>query len=242
MRALPRPSGPLATLLALALGAWGAPDAMQSPEAVPSPRDIDNALGRMLTYADAPALLDVAPGWEFTVKADKSLRQALCAVSDGEIGGPPAALLYQVELGETDATPDPVSTEQKVWQYPSRAQARRDWLVILRRARLCRGEYREPDGAGGSLLRQVSHGRTVLKVQQEAGLWIWSRVEANGPADAGLPDGGYYVFYLVGDSIHSVEYDYRDEAGLSHDKMAAIEALAHRLAWRWLGERWRSTP
>lgn len=220
---------------ALALAAAGpalAAPARSGQANIPSPAVVANALSKMLTYADAPRILRIAPGWEYTVKADGSLVQTLCERNGVSIDGPPVSLLFQVELGETDAREDPNSVEQKVWQYRSANQAKRDWRIMVQRAKNCRGRTLEPDGNGGRIVQYLSNGRTSQKVRGTRGLWIWSQMRDGGKSEG--PEGGYYVLFLVGDTIQSVEYDYPDAAGLSRTKKDAVDKLAHRLALRWL--------
>jgi len=207
--------------------------AVQVPPGTPIPPTpvVEAALKKMLTYADVPAILRVAPGWEYTVKADNSLVQTLCTKDGVSIDGPPESLLFQVELGETDATEDLISTEQKVWQYDSANQAKRGWRIMVERANKCHGRTREPDGKGGWVVQYLSHGRTPQQVNGTAGIWIWSQMKGGG---TGGPDGGYYVLSLAGDTIQSVEYDYRDSAGLNAAKRRAVDRMAHTLVTRWL--------
>lgn len=48
----------------------------------PNPSEAAKAMSRMLTYCDVPSGLNIAKGWEFTIKADKSgLKQDLCTVN-----------------------------------------------------------------------------------------------------------------------------------------------------------------
>jgi hypothetical protein len=225
----------LAAATAGALAVTLAPATAAATAEIPSSKEIKAALDRMLTYADAPRILDVAPGWEFTVKADTSLKQELCTRFGQEISGPKTSLLFQVELGESDDVgEDPVSTEQKVWQYRSTAAALRDWQIMERRVKQCSGRTREPDGEGRYVVQYLSNGRTDVTVEGRSGIWIHSDYKASRVLSADAGEGGYYVLFLVGDTIQSVEYDYPDNGKLSMAKRRAVDRMTKTLADRWL--------
>ena len=188
----------------------------------PTPAEQAKIFARMLTRADVPKSLMVSPGIEYTVKAHGGQHQALCDKNGKDIQGRETDLLYQVELGETNVETDPIAIEQKVWPYASTQQAplctgRSDW----------RGE------SGGTNVQYLQNGRTRLTVDGRSGIWIWidSRKRATNSDNE---DGGYYVLYLVKDTIQSVEYDYPDAKGLPFTARAQIDQLAWRLAERWL--------
>jgi hypothetical protein len=191
----------------------------------------------MLTYEDAPASLRIAPGWEFTIKADKSLKQDLCTKGSVDISGPLTDLLYQVELGETDSQTDPRSTEQKVWKYRSATRTARDWAVITERARQCQGRVVQRESDGTESIQHLSNGVTEITVNGATGIWIHSNyTKVSGAADAG--EGGYYVLFRVGNTIQSVEYDFPDARGpLSQSLRLVVQRLAKKLGDRWLASR-----
>jgi hypothetical protein len=196
---------------------------------IPTPDQGATALTKMLTYADVPRALNVAPGWEYTIKADKSsLKQGLCDKNGVEIAGPLTGLLYQVELGETDVVLDPIALEQKVWQYESAALAQKDWTIIEKRAKKCTGR-----SVSGTSVQYLSNGRTDQSVEGRQGIWIFVNAPAVG-INPDTEDGYYYALFLVGDTIQSVEYDFIDAKGLSQRKKVMVTQVAVDLAAKWL--------
>lgn len=197
---------------------------------IPTPGQRATAVKRMLTEADVPSNLNVAPGWEYTVKADKSsLWQGLCDKNGLEISGPLTHLLYQVELGETAASLDPIAMEQKVWQYDSESLAHKDWTIIQRRAKQCTGR-----SVSGPSVQYLSNGTTEQSVEGRQGIWIYVKAPAFG-LNPDTEDGYYYALFLVGDTIQSVEYDFIDAKGLSQRKKSMVNQVAVDLAAKWLG-------
>ncbi len=197
---------------------------------IPTPSQRATAVKRMLTEADVPSNLNVAPGWEYTVKADKSgLWQGLCDKNGVEISGPLTHLLYQVELGETASSLDPIAMEQKVWQYDSTLLARKDWTIIQRRAKQCTGR-----SVSGPSVQYLSNGITEQSVEGRQGIWIYVKAPAFG-LNPDTEDGYYYALFLVGDTIQSVEYDFIDAKGLSQRKKSMVNQVAVDLAAKWLG-------
>lgn len=199
----------------------------------PTPQEQAKIFARMLTRADVPKSLLVSPGIEYTVKAHGGQHQALCDKNGKDIQGRETDLLYQVELGETNVETDPVAIEQKVWPYASTQQALREWQYIEQQAKLCTGRTDWRGESGGNNIQFLSNGRTSLTVDGRTGIWIWidSRKRASNSDNE---DGGYYVLYLVKDTIQSVEYDYPDAKGLPFAARAQIDQLAWRLAERWM--------
>ena len=197
---------------------------------IPTPIQGATALTKMLTYSDVPRGLNVAPGREYTVKADKgSLMQGLCEKNGVELSGPLTHLLYQVELGETNAVLDPIALEQKVWQYDSASLAHKDWTIIERRAKQCTGR-----SVSGPSVQYLSNGVTEQSVEGRQGIWIYVKAPAVG-VDPDTEDGYYYALVLVGDTIQSVEYDFIDAKGLSQRKKTMVNQVAVDLAGKWLG-------
>ena len=217
-------------LSATAIMAVALSTAPASGATIPTPDQGATALTKMLTYADVPRALNVAPGWEYTVKADKSsLMQGLCDKNGVEITGPLTHLLYQVELGETNAVLDPIALEQKVWQYDSAALAHKDWTVIEKRAKKCTGR-----SVSGPSVQYLSNGTTEQRVDGRQGIWIFVKAPAVG-LNPDTEDGYYYALFLVGDTIQSVEYDFIDAKGLSQNKKSMVNQVAVDLAAKWLG-------
>lgn len=175
----------------------------------------------------------VSPGIEYTMKAHAGQHQSLCDKNGRDIQGRETDLLYQVELGETNVETDPIAIEQKVWPYASTQQALREWQYIEQQAKLCTGRSDWRGESGGTNVQYLQNGRTRLAVDGRTGIWIWidSRKRATNSDNE---DGGYYVLYLVKDTIQSVEYDYPDAKGLPFAARAQIDQLAWRLAERWL--------
>ena len=187
----------------------------------------------MLTRADVPKSLLVSPGVEYTTKAHEGQHQALCDKNGRDVQGRETDLLYQVELGETNTEKDPVAIEQKVWPYASTQQALREWQYIERQVQLCSGRSEWRGETGNDNVQFLSHGRTTQKVDGRTGIWVW--IDARGAVrNPESEDGGYYVLYLVKDTIQSVEYDYPDAQGLPFAARGQINGLAWRLAQRWL--------
>lgn len=177
----------------------------------------------------------VSPGIEYTMKAHGGQHQSLCDKNGQDIQGRETDLLYQVELGETNVEADPIAIEQKVWPYASTQQALREWQYIEQQAKQCTGRSDWRGESGGTNVQYLQNGRTRLTVDGRTGIWIWidSRKRATNSDNE---DGGYYVLYLVKNTIQSVEYDYPDAKGLPFAARAQID----QLAWR-LGERWIDT-
>ena len=101
----------------------------------PTPAEQARHFERMLTRADAPKLLRISPGIEYTMKAHGGQHQELCDKDGEEIRGRETNLLYQVELGETNVWKDPIALEQKVWPYESAAATRSEWNYLVRQAK-----------------------------------------------------------------------------------------------------------
>ncbi len=199
----------------------------------PTPQEQARAFERMLTPDDAPKVLDISEGTEYTTKAHGGQHQSLCDKNGVDIQGRVTNLLFQVELGETNLRTDPVAFEQKVWPYRNNAEALREWQYIEAQAKKCFGRSSWRSEAGDSILHYLSNGRTDLEVQGRTGIWIWIDAQG-GRFSKESEDGGYYVFYLVGDTIQSFEYDYPDKRGLPSRIRNAVDQLAWDLAERWL--------
>jgi len=199
----------------------------------PTPEQQAKVFARMLTRADVPKSLMVSEGIEFTMKDHLGQHQSLCDKNGRDIQGRETNLLYQVELGETNVEKDPVAIEQKVWPYASTQRALREWQYIEQQVKLCTGRSEWRGESGGNNVQFLSHGRTSLTVDGRTGIWIWidSRSRAGNSDNE---DGGYYVLYLVKDTIQSVEYDYPDAKGLPFAARAQVDQLAWRLAERWI--------
>lgn len=222
----------VAAAASLLLGS-GVASAARQP--APSPEEQAKVFARMLTRADVPKSLMVSPGIEYTMKAHGGQHQSLCDKNGQDIQGRETDLLYQVELGETNVEADPIAIEQKVWPYASTQQALREWQYIEQQAKQCTGRSDWRGESGGTNVQYLQNGRTRLTVDGRTGIWIWidSRKRATNSDNE---DGGYYVLYLVKNTIQSVEYDYPDAKGLPFAARAQID----QLAWR-LGERWIDT-
>lgn len=207
--------------------------AAAAPRPAPTPQEQAKVFARMLTRADVPKSLRVSPGIEYTMKAHEGQHQALCDKNGRDIQGRVTDLLFQVELGETNVETDPVAIEQKVWPYASTQQALREWQYIVQQVQHCTGRSEWRGETGSKNVQFLAHGRTNLTVDGRAGIWIWidSRSRAS---DSDNEDGGYYVLYLVKDTIQSVEYDYPDAKGLPFAARAQVDQLAWRLAERWI--------
>jgi hypothetical protein len=191
-----------------------------------------NAAGRMLVWEDVPRAMKVAPGWEFTVKADESLALELCSKGATTILAPDAPVLYQVELGETDLQGDPVAFQQNVWQYADSTAASRAWSVLQKRARKCTGRSIERVPGERSNVQYLTNGSTDVDFDGRRGVWVQSRF-ARPLADGATNEGGYYVMFLNGDVIQSVEYDYPDTVDLSGALRSQVQQIAVALAGRW---------
>ena len=212
------------------------PAATAKPRPTPTPEEQARVFDRMLVRADVPRSLGVAPGIEYTMKDHTGQHQALCDKNGRDIQGRETDLLYQVELGETNAVADPVAIEQKVWPYASTQEALREWLYIAQQARLCTGRSDWTGDTGNRNSQFLSNGRTRETVDGRTGIWIW--IDARGAVrNPESEDGGYYVLYLVKDVIMSLEYDYPDAKGLPFAARQQVDLLAYRLAQRWLETR-----
>lgn len=215
-------------ILALAPGAT----ANETPEGQPTPQDMDRAVSSMLIWEDAPANLKVDPGWEFTTKYDDSLVIELCSRNRQSVQGPKATLLYQVELGETDGIIDPTSLEHDVYVYPDAASAQKAWKVLQRRALRCTGRNLERNPGERTNVQYLTNGTTQVLVDGRPGIWIQSRFAR--PVDNNATnEGGYYVFFLNGNSIQGVEYDYPDTVDLRQGLRIQVQEIAQVLAERW---------
>jgi hypothetical protein len=225
-----------AALAATVIGASlvvAAPVATAKPRPTPTPEQQAKVFARMLTRADLPRSLYVDAGIEYTMKDHEAQHQSLCDKNGRDIQGRATDLLYQVELGETNAIADPVAIEQKVWPYASTQEALREWLYIVEQARLCTGRSDWTGDTGNRNSQILSNGRTRETVDGRTGIWIWidARTTVRNPESE---DGGYYVLYLVKDVIMSLEYDYPDAKGLPFAARQQVDLLAWRLAERWL--------
>lgn len=198
----------------------------------PSPAEQARNFERMLAPADAPAILGISRGVEYTTKAHGGQHQELCDLDGEEIQGRETNLLYQVELGETNILKDPIALEQKVWPYPSAARARSEWSYLVRQSRRCSGTNNVGD-ADRPIVHRITNGRTRRQVHGERGIWISIRLDVE-KAGRDVEDGGYYVLFRAGDAIHSVEFDYADRRGITREERDAVEELAQTLAYRWL--------
>lgn len=186
----------------------------------------------MLVWEDAPANLKVAPGWEFTTKSDTSLVIELCSRNQQAVLGPKASLLYQVELGETDAIGDPVSLQQGLYVYADSAQAQKAWQLLQRRALRCTGRDLVREPGQKTNVQYLTNGETEVLVEGQPGIWIQSRF-ARPVDDNATNEGGYYVFFLNGNSIQRVEYDYEDTLDLPQGLRLRVQQLSQVLAERW---------
>ena len=231
----PRPwaLGGAATLALACLAPLASGTAVAAEDRVPTPAETARIQARMLTRDDVPAALRISPGWEFTIKAHADQHQSLCDKNGQDIEGRATDLLYQVELGETNAEVDPTAVEQKVWPYRTSTQALREWQVIQERVKKCVGRSEWTGQDGGRNVQILSHGNTTQRIQGRQGIWIF--IDARGSGfDPESEDGGYYVLFPVGNTIQSVEYDFPDARGLSPLKRNMVNELAVRLGERWL--------
>ena len=219
-------------LVACLLGSPPA-SAVPGPATQPTPEQMANAAGRMLTWEDVPRSMKVAPGWEFTVKADKGLAHELCTKGGTAILAPAASALYQVELGETDLQSDPVAFQQNVWQYSDSTAAGRAWATLQQRARKCTGRSVERAPGESSNVQYLTNGSTEVDFDGRQGVWVQSRF-ARPVTENATTEGGYYVMFLNGDVIQSVEYDYPDTVDLSGALRSQVQQIAVTLATRWI--------
>lgn len=224
------------SLIGLVAGVISATSVQARPTPTPTPIEQAAIFDRMLTRADAPRSLRISPGIEYTMKNHEGQHQSLCDKNGRTIEGRETDLLYQVELGETNTIADPIAIEQKVWPYVSTQQALRQWRYIVQQVKLCTGRSQWKGEAGGDNIQFLSNGETDFLIGGRPGVWIWidSRRQA-GSSDN--EDGGYYVIYLVGDTIQSLEYDYPDAKGLPFRDRQQVDQLAFRLADRWASTR-----
>lgn len=220
--------GMLATVLASAPAA----SANETPEGQPTPQDMERAASSMLVWEDAPAKLKVDAGWEFTTKYDTSLVIELCSRNQKSVQGPKATLLYQVELGETDDVTDPTSLEHDVYVYPDAKSAQKAWRVMQRRALRCTGRNLERNPEERTNVQYLTNGTTQVLVDGRPGIWIQSRF-ARPVTDGAANEGGYYVFFLNGNAIQGVEYDYPDTTDLRGGLRMKLQKIAQVLAERW---------
>jgi hypothetical protein len=229
----------IAPLAAAVIGASlvvATPAAMAKPRPTPTPEEQAKIFDRMLVRTDVPRSLMVSSGIEYTMKDHTGQHQSLCDKNGKDIQGRETDLLYQVELGETNAVADPVAIEQKVWPYASTQEALREWLYIAQQAKFCTGRSGWTGETGNRNVQYLSNGSTSYRVDGRTGIWIW--IDARGSVrNADNEDGGYYVLYLVKDVIMSLEYDYPDAKGLPAATRQQVDLLAYRLAQRWLETR-----
>lgn len=224
------------SLIGLVAGAISVTSVQARPTPTPTPVEQAAVFDRMLTRADVPRSLAVSPGIEYTMKNHEGQHQSLCDKNGRTIEGRETDLLYQVELGETNIIADPIAMEQKVWPYATTQQALRQWRYIVQQVKLCTGRSQWKGETGGDNVQFLSHGQTDFLIDGRPGIWIWidSRRQA-GSSDN--EDGGYYVLYLVKDTIQSLEYDYPDAQGLPFRAHQQVDRLAFRLADRWMSTR-----
>jgi|GEM_PF-933333 len=211
-----------------------APIAManQTPEGQPTQQDLARAVASMLVWEDVPATLKVEPGWEFTTKSDKSLVVELCSRNQQSILGPKAAVLYQVELGETDAVADPTALQQGVYVFADAARAQKAWQLLQRRALRCTGRSLERNPGQRTNVQYLTNGTTQVLVDGRPGIWIQSRF-TRPVDDNAVNEGGYYVIFLNGNAIQVVEYDYEDTVDLREGLRQQVQQIAKVLAERW---------
>lgn len=223
----------VATASLLLLGIVSAPAlAIPGGKSDPTPEQLAHASTHMLTWADVPESMKVAPGWEFTAKSDPILALELCTKNGIAILSPRAPLMYQVELGETDAQVDPTAFQENIWQYPDSVAAARAWSVLQQRARKCTGRSIEREPGGRPSTQFLTNGITDVLVNGQPGIWTHSRFSRPLPEDA-PSEGGYYVVFLNGDVIQSVEYDFPDTKNLSERLRRQVQSIAQSLALRW---------
>ncbi len=203
-----------------------------TPGNQPSGQQMADAVNRMLVWEDVPRTMKVAPGWEFTTKADKSLALELCTKNGQEILAPEAPILFQVELGETDLQEDPNSFQQNIWQYENSADAQRAWAILQQRALKCTGRVLERAPGQRTNVQYLTNGTTELMVNDRPGVWVHSRFARPVGEDAAT-EGGYYVMFLNGSAIQSVEYDYPDTVDLNPALRAQVQKIAKLLVDRW---------
>lgn len=214
-----------------AVSAEGARATTTSP-GQPSPEQIAKAAGHMLVWEDVPKSMKVAPGWEFTSKADSTLALELCSKRGTPVLAPPVPIMFQVELGETDLQADPVAFQQDIWEFPDSAAAQRSWEVLTQRARRCAGRSIERAPGEHGNVQYLTNGTTDLEVDGRAGVWIHSRF-ARPVAEDAITEGGYLVVFLKDNVIQSVEYDYSDTKDLSNRLRIQVQRIAQMLADRW---------
>lgn len=202
-------------------------------ERPPTPAETARIQAKMLKRSDVPRALHVDQGWEFTIKAHEGQHQSLCDKNGEDIQGRETNMLYQIELGETNTLVDPTALEQKVWPYPSRRAAMREWTYLTQQVRYCTGRSSWTGETGNDNVQYLSWGWTDETVQGRHGIWIFIDSRSAG-ANPDTEDGGYYVLFPVGSTVQSVEYDFPDRRGLPARMRTMVNGVAVTVADRWL--------
>lgn len=197
-----------------------------------TPWQMANAAANMLRWTDVTPSMEVAPGWEFTTKVDDLLALELCTIAGKDVLAPEAPVMFQTELGETDWESDPIAFQENVWSYPSEKAAKRAWKKLRKSARLCTGSFAESTTGESANTQILSNGRTDTEVNGTPGVWVHSYFTQK-LSESASSEGGYYVVFLNGDVIQSVEYDFVDTVNLSPDLRATVQRIAAVLADRW---------
>lgn len=222
----------LGIVAAVSLAASPIAAAATTPTGQPTPEQMSHAAGHMLVWEDVTPAMKVAPGWEFTTKADKSLALELCTKSGKAISAPKAPVMFQTELGETDLKTDPVAFQQNIWQYPDTTAAQKAWSTLQKRAKRCTGQIVEATPGEKSNVQHLSNGATEALVNGQPGVWIHSYFDRR-VSESATTEGGYYVMFLNGNVMQSVEYDYPDTVDLSPALRTQVQGIAQTLATRW---------
>jgi hypothetical protein len=81
----------------------------------------------------------------------------------------------------------------------------------------------------------------LQRVNGQTGIWTHSTYpHAATATDVG--EGGYYVAYLVGDAIMTVEYDFLEGVTLSRLDRRQVNTVARILGERWLADPVKTYP
>jgi hypothetical protein len=81
-------------------------------------------------------------------------------------------------------------------------------------------------------VQYLTNGSTDVDFDGRTGVWVRSRF-TRPLTERATAEGGYYVMFLNGDVIQSVEYDYQDAVDLSGALRSQVQQIAVALAERW---------
>lgn len=198
----------------------------------PTSDQVKHAIDVMLRYPDVPTGLVVSKGWEFTAEHGTILKLNLCEIGNKAYDGAVAPVMYQSELGEI-ATANPTGLQQNIWQYGSRAQAKKAWRTLQNRLAKCTGTYTVDDGTN-TVVQHLSNGPLKQIVKGRHGRFLYVNVDVNDPL-IDVVDGAYYTYFLVGTAIQSMEYDNSETLDVTKAERRLVNKVSLKLANRWLG-------